>query len=230
METQKIINIANPSVVRIPIIECNEILIDLKDQTKILYGPIPESPLTKNYYTKLRATVYEKLILAQDTLPNNWRFRVYEAFRSREVQQMLFEQQYQMTLQKFPQKKQGEIFYLTTQLVSPVCNLNGSVNIPPHNTGAAIDIEIISENGNLVEMGMAIKDWQQVRPELCSTRCSALDDKILKNRKILFEVMSASGFVNYPTEWWHFSYGDRYWAYCVGESSAIYGSADFLLK
>jgi hypothetical protein len=25
--------------------------------------------------------------------------------------------------------------------------------------------------------------------------------------------MQAHGFVNYPTEWWHFSYGDRYWAY-----------------
>ena len=25
--------------------------------------------------------------------------------------------------------------------------------------------------------------------------------------------LSTAGFVNYPTEYWHWSYGDRYWAF-----------------
>ena len=29
-------------------------------------------------------------------------------------------------------------------------------------------------------------------------------------------VLSAAGLVNYPTEWWHWSYGDRYWALATG--------------
>jgi len=36
--------------------------------------------------------------------------------------------------------------------------------------------------------------------------------------------MQSQGFINYPTEWWHFSYGDRYWAYHQQASYAIYGS------
>ncbi len=38
-------------------------------------------------------------------------------------------------------------------------------------------------------------------------------------------VLGAAGLVNYPTEWWHWSYGDRYWAMATGAPGAIYGSA-----
>jgi len=38
--------------------------------------------------------------------------------------------------------------------------------------------------------------------------------------------MEAAGFVNYPTEWWHWSFGDRYWAFCAGEHEAIYGACE----
>ncbi|HON74505.1 MAG TPA: M15 family metallopeptidase [Dermatophilaceae bacterium] len=31
------------------------------------------------------------------------------------------------------------------------------------------------------------------------------------------------GLVNYPTEWWHWSFGDRYWAWAMGERSALFG-------
>jgi D-alanyl-D-alanine dipeptidase len=30
--------------------------------------------------------------------------------------------------------------------------------------------------------------------------------------------------VNYPTEWWHWSYGDRYWALMTGAPAARYDS------
>jgi zinc D-Ala-D-Ala dipeptidase len=32
--------------------------------------------------------------------------------------------------------------------------------------------------------------------------------------------------VNYPTEWWHWSYGDSYWALTTGAPAAIYGPID----
>jgi D-alanyl-D-alanine dipeptidase len=40
----------------------------------------------------------------------------------------------------------------------------------------------------------------------------------------LIDAMRAAGFVNYPTEWWHWSYGDRYWAYLLGKPAAIFGA------
>lgn len=38
------------------------------------------------------------------------------------------------------------------------------------------------------------------------------------------DVLEAVGFVNYPTEYWHWSYGDRYWAYHKQKSNALYTS------
>ncbi|PZS06630.1 MAG: hypothetical protein DLM55_12605 [Acidimicrobiales bacterium] len=35
--------------------------------------------------------------------------------------------------------------------------------------------------------------------------------------------MTTAKFINYPTEWWHWSFGDRYWALLTGASVAIYG-------
>ena len=36
-------------------------------------------------------------------------------------------------------------------------------------------------------------------------------------------MLGVVGLVNYPTEWWHWSYGDRYWALISGADAALYG-------
>lgn len=79
-------------------------------------------------------------------------------------------------------------------------------------------------------MGMAVKDWFCVEPDLCLTDCKLIAVEAKDNRKILLEIMQDQNFVNYPTEWWHFSYGDRYWAYHQPTKNAIYGSADNIQK
>ena len=75
-------------------------------------------------------------------------------------------------------------------------------------------------------MGMESKDWCNVEPDLCRTDYENLPDHVKQNRKMLYDVMAEQGFINYPTEWWHFSYGDRYWALLTGADHAIYGPAD----
>ncbi|NUT29743.1 MAG: dipeptidase, partial [Streptomyces sp.] len=32
--------------------------------------------------------------------------------------------------------------------------------------------------------------------------------------------------INYGTEWWHWSYGDRYWALQTRQPAALYGPAE----
>ena len=223
---KKIIYIADPEILAMPIIECHEPMLDLKDRTELQYGPPPETPLTGPHYTRVRKTVFEKLCRAQQDLPQGWRFRIYEIFRSLEVQGMLFEEEYEQVVKKGLFKTHEEIFHETTRLVSPVINLDGSLNIPPHNTGSAVDVELLDQNGELVDMGMEAKDCMFVDPELCMTDCDTLSQEIKHNRKILFDVMIKHGFINYPTEWWHYSYGDRYWAYHTNQPHAIYGPAE----
>lgn len=224
----KIIYITDKKVLSIPIIECHEALIDIRAHNTLHYGPPPECELTAECYTKVRKTVFEKLCLAQENLPKGWYFRLYEGFRSLQVQQALFEMEYQRVRVRHPHKTDEFCFNETTRLVSPVTNFDGSQNIPSHNTGGAIDIEIISADDQLIDMGMAIKDWSHVDPKLCLTECNAISKTAQQNRQLLLEIMQAQGFINYPTEWWHFSYGDRYLAYYQPIQKAIYGSVEGL--
>jgi D-alanyl-D-alanine dipeptidase len=223
---KQIIYITDPRILAIPIIECHEPLLDIKHDHRLQYGEAPECEISREDYTKMRKTVFEKLCQAQQDLPKGWRFKLYEGYRSLTVQQLLFEQQLHRIKTCNPDESYANQFYEVAQIVSPVIHLDGSPNIPPHSTGAAVDIEIIDETGQLINMGMSIKDWSQVAPALFATDCELIDVEARKNRQLLLTIMQSHGFVNYPPEWWHYSYGDRYWAYHQGKKQAIYGSVD----
>lgn len=207
----------------ISICENNEPLIDLKEQRELAYGSPPDTPLTENDYTKLRKTVYEKLCLAQSKLPKGWKFRIYEGLRSLNVQKILFNGQYNNLKLKHSSKSEEELFKETSLLIAPVRFFNGAPNTPPHSTGGAVDLEVTDLNGVLIDFGMAIKDWYKVDPDICETFSQNISDEAAKNRKILLDIMFDQDFVNYPREWWHFSYGDRLWASIMGKKEAIYG-------
>jgi len=45
----------------------------------------------------------------------------------------------------------------------------------------------------------------------------------LHNRRLLYSIMTSVGFTNYFAEWWHFDYGNQFWAFVSAEKTAIYG-------
>ena len=47
-----------------------------------------------------------------------------------------------------------------------------------------------------------------------------------RNRRTLSAALTTAGLANYPPEWWHWSYGVRYWALRTGAAAALYGPAD----
>lgn len=206
----------------ISIRENNEPLIDLKEQQELAYGPPPDTPLTQNDYTKLRKTVYEKLCLAQKQLPDGWKFKIYEGLRSLSVQKILFDEHYNNLRLKNSNKSEEELFKEACLLVAPVSLFKGATNVPPHSTGGAVDLEVINSNGNLIDFGMTIKDWYKVDPDICETYSQKISAEAIQNRKTLLDIMNKHDFVNYPREWWHFSYGDRLWAFLKGRQEAIY--------
>jgi len=112
----------------------------------------------------------------------------------------------------------------SSPLASPLCTFEGDEIIPPHSTGGAVDIEIIDKTGRPLDFGMELSDWDVVSPELCATEFNSLPDAVMRNRKLLVETLAAEGFINYPREWWHFSYGDQYWAFATGSAKALYGT------
>ena len=138
--------ISDPKVLEIPIVENHERLVDLKDQKLIAYGPYSELPDNSDH-TKIRRTVYEKLLDAQLLLPKGLKFCLYEGYRSLDLQKHQFDTWFTKIRERHPQWSQEQVFDETTKLVSPVVNKDGSLNYPPHSTGAAVDVYLVDEKG-----------------------------------------------------------------------------------
>jgi D-alanyl-D-alanine dipeptidase len=223
-QDQPIILIADPKILAIHVIDNHEPMVDLTKQKEIAYGPSPEIRNNTDY-THIRKSVYDKLKQAQALLPKGLRFCLYEAYRSLKLQKMLFENRFKLVKQQHPDWSQEALFNETTKLVSPVLNPDGSHNIPPHSTGGAIDVYLIDAKGHPVDMGIHPKDWMQDHDGSRSlTLSSVIAEEAKQNRDIMSRALSAVGFVNYPTEYWHWSYGDRYWAYHTKQTHAVYNS------
>ncbi|WP_419419662.1 M15 family metallopeptidase [Legionella sp. D16C41] len=218
-----IVLITAPSVLAVPIKDNHEPLIDLKNQQKIAYGDSPEIP-NNHDYTKLRKTVYQKLIQAQKLLPHGLHFCLYEGYRSINLQKQLFAKRFNIVKKEHPTWPTEKIFQETTKLVSPVINLDNTQNIPAHSTGGTFDIYLIDDLGKPIEMGIHPKDWLQDDGSLSLTASKKISQKAQKYRTIMSNALTAVGFINYPTEYWHWSYGDRYWAFMAQKPYAIYGS------
>lgn len=216
--------IADDPILAIPTRENGELLVDIAIEKEIAFGSSPEIENNCDY-TKMRRTVLAKLLKAQQLLPKGLFFCLYEAYRSLELQNQLFMARQAKLRKQHPNWSEQQLFTETTRLVSPVVNFDGSINIPPHSTGGAIDVYLINENGDAVDMGMHPKDWiHDLQGQLSLTHSSVISPRAQKNRQLMAEALHALGFINYPAEYWHWSYGDRYWAYYKPHAYALYAS------
>lgn len=91
-----------------------------------------------------------------------------------------------------------------------------------HQTGGAVDIGLCNKDGEDLDMGTSYSEHN----EKTKTKNRYLTDEERKNRELLFKAMTSVGFVNYPMEWWHYSYGDRMWALYSHQESCFYGKVD----
>lgn len=216
--------IVDEAILSIPVEENDEPLINLLDFDDLIYGPSPEIPNNTDY-TKMRSTIFQKLKLAETRLPKGVRFCIYEAYRSLDLQQIIFDTRYNKVKKIHPHWTPELLFKETVRMVSPVKNLDKSINIPPHSTGAAIDIYLIDNNHNYLDMGIHPRDWMEDVEGIYSVsnaRCVSSEAK--RNRQIMAEALESVGFVNYFYEYWHWSYGDKYWAYYNNKPCAIYNT------
>ena len=89
-----------------------------------------------------------------------------------------------------------------------------------HNTGGAVDLTLCDENGDYLDMGTKFdefsgKSWTNHFEEI------EQDDIVRDNRRLLYNTMIKAGFANLPSEWWHYDYGGKFWAYFT-KNEAIY--------
>jgi D-alanyl-D-alanine dipeptidase len=224
-QVNAVLLIADPKILAVKIIENHEPMVNLTQQNIIAYGESPEIPNNTDY-TQMRKKIYEKLVAAQKLLPKGVHFRIWEAYRSLHTQEMIFQGRYKIVRALYPTWTKDAVFTETTRLVSPVINLDGSKNIPPHSTGGTVDIYLIDDKGNPLEMGLHPRDWMTKDNDgsRSLTASTVISQTAQANRKIMNQALEAVGFINYQGEYWHWSYGDRYWAYFTKQPFAIYGT------
>jgi len=70
-----------------------------------------------------------------------------------------------------------------------------------HNQGVAVDLTIVGLGTGLeFDMGTAFDDFSE------RSHTANAGGEVAKRRRLLVDAMAAEGFVNYVSEWWHFSY------------------------
>ena len=141
------------------------------------------------------------------------------------LQEKLFNTRYLNLERSHPEWDSERLFVETALMVSPVVNQDGSKNIPRHSTGGAVDIYLVDENFHPLEMGILVENWMtDIDGSLSRSDCNSISAEARHNRSIMAQAMKKVGFENYFAEYWHWSYGDRYWAFMQGHSAAFYSS------
>lgn len=77
-----------------------------------------------------------------------------------------------------------------------------------HNYGAAVDLSILDDTGNVLDMGTPFDFFgpeAHIDKEEALIKTGKLTREQVNNRKLLREVMMAAGFKPLRSEWWHFN-------------------------
>lgn len=95
---------------------------------------------------------------------------------------------------------------------------------PPHSTGAAVDLTILDASGKALPMGCPIDHLGPESEANFYVRHGQQHEQAHENRTLLYQCMHQAGFRRLPHEWWHFSYGDQWWALLNALNTALVAS------
>ncbi|MGW1378962.1 nitrilase-related carbon-nitrogen hydrolase [Streptomyces sp. NPDC002446] len=206
---------SDPAVAAIPVEECGEPLVDVRTAAPGLLVAEDRHD-ERGAFAQLRKGVLERLLAAQEALPDGLRLQLVEGYRPPALQRRYFEEYAQELRTAHPDWDADRIHHAASRYVSPPA-------IAPHSAGGAVDLTLVTSAGHEVDMGTPINASPEESGGACYTAAPNLTPAARTHRHILSSTLRAAGLVNYPTEWWHWSYGDRYWALTTAAPHALYG-------
>jgi D-alanyl-D-alanine dipeptidase len=172
------------------------------------YTGIAKDSLTAKLFPEVivRKGVKEKLedALAELRKINpDYQLVVAWGYRDLEDQQALFKQEYDSLKDSFDNE---------ADLLEAVHMKVAVPNASGHPTGGAADVTVYNrKTGEYLDFGSDVFDFSVGRiiyfdsPEVSAA--------VKENRRMLREAMLKVGFAPYDGEWWHYSYGDKEWAF-----------------
>ena len=172
----------------------------------------------------LRKSVWDKLKCAVRFLPCGYKFKIYDGWRPFKVQKALYDDYRKLLEESYRGQPLPDDF---EQLVAQFVSIpNQDPEKPPvHCTGGAVDLTIVDADGVELNMGGAFDDFTEISNTAYFEKGG--DAEARDNRRLLYNIMLRSGFSNLPSEWWHYDYGDRFWAIYYGEKAKYRGIWEF---
>lgn len=201
----------------VPVQDNGEPLVNIADVDKrISFAYLKEDMLPytgESFY--VRKSVGERLRYAQDELENTYpsaHLHLAYTYRHPEVQKKYFEFRVAQLQEKHPDWDDEAVFERGHLLAADPA-------VAGHPTGGAVDLTIVDSEGSW-DMGstIALAGDEHLFP----TYADGVNQEQIERRLVLHDCMQTAGFAPFYEEWWHFSYGDREWAYSTGQQAALY--------
>jgi D-alanyl-D-alanine dipeptidase len=163
----------------------------------------------------LRKSARDLLYIAADNLPLGYKLLIVTAYRPIWMQKEL----YAMRLKQLAVRHPLKMIFQYPKWRKMVNKYTSPPGGSSHQCGGAVDVTVIDPQGNRLDMGTTLTDYG----EKVHTENLLITEEQRKNRIVLYDVMIKAGFVNYPLEWWHYSYGDRMWSAYSSRKKCFYG-------
>lgn len=209
--------LSDPTVAATPTQESRDPMVALHAEGRLFLDLSSENQQSLGYdhVFVLRRGVLEKLRSAAAALPTGYGLLLKETWRPAPFQAFIFERRKNRLASQHTELSESELVTLTSRFIAPPW-------VAGHPTGGAFDVALCDEAGRELEMGCAYDEDEVTSEGRCYSVASGLTEDALKHRRLMFGVLTAQGFVNYPFEWWHWSYGDKYWAVMANQPHALY--------
>lgn len=217
----EIVLLSDARIAALPVDECGEAMVDVRTCPTVAMDDRLADP--DGAYAMVREGVAARLVLAQRQLPAGWQLALVEGYRPIELQRRYFAEYRDGLAAQNPTWPADRLREQASRYISPP-------EVAPHVAGAAVDVTLLGADGAPAWMGTPINATPEESEGACFTAAPGVDIEARRNRAALIGALTAVGFVNYPTEWWHWSYGDRYWAFATGARAARYGPVSDLPK
>jgi D-alanyl-D-alanine dipeptidase len=218
--SERRISIAEPvtELRRVKIRECGEPLVDFLRMCPDLRLDRPRFKYRRETY--LRQTAAERLCRANELLlRKDLRIQIIEGWRPPFIQERMYRAIWRQFQTRNPDWSEHRLKRVVNQFSAP----NNPRVPPPHTTGGAMDLALCTLDGTALDMQTP---YAPQDPASFPFAAPGLASEARRNRETLAEALVEAGITNYPSEFWHWSYGDQGWAYRGGEEVALYGAIE----
>lgn len=202
---------------RVPIQENRDPLVDFRVHCPDLHFSPPRLRYTRATFA--RRALAERLAAADAALrPHGCRLSVVECWRPPHIQQRMYRTTWNRLKEQHPEWSDVQLRRVVNRFTAPVADKRVP---PPHSTGGAVDLLLADAvTGEPLDH---MSPYEPFDHKAFPFDAPGLSDTASRTRRLLADALLAAGVTNYPSEYWHWSYGDQGWAYRGGHPAALYG-------